>query len=725
MAALNSAKKQSGAKPTLARASALQHATPGRIAPSAAEYSARKRTRDADADLELVKDGLGPPLAQRRTVVTPGSLAAAASPAARPLAQTVQATPPVHKIFSPFQNSAPGAGRDSWRLGSGRGSSPIGYRRPAPGPSGLVNLGNTCYLNAVLQSLFSLPTFPGAVRAAAAATRAAPGGVLSALAAALAERAASAASGRSSFSPDAVKAAVAARAGAFHGALQHDAHEFFCGLLEAAQNEVLAAEAAAAGRPRLRASESVDPVTRVFGFAVEHRFSCAVCGHASAVVEECTHLSLDLPGVGATETAPGLDALLEGYFAEESVDKACEGCGAGSVAHAALRRVRRLPRILALHVKRFQVTLGPRGTVVCSKVRTPVQLNQALRKGPFCLDAAAPPLPPLQPAAGGAREKENRGDNAARAAMAAAAAADAASPTARHAVAGVRSGAFYNGGYGDMPPPPPPPPDYAGKTFGRRKEKAKGAAASDYWDLPAQKRPVTAAFGDIVGAAGSPVGRRWHAGDAEEDAELARALAESAAEVKAKGGQLEQEEEDLATAIKRSLEEARAEEAAAAAGQGGSLPADGLEGWMTGAGQSGTAGWETTPVAERKATAASAPVAPPPEIVEDDADVGGCSQASGKSEPVLLNISGLPLVLAGAEPVPDAPSPSRVRSYRLTAIVSHHGARAESGHFTADTKDSASGAWHRFNDAHVTEITGAAAVGGAQNDCYMLFYSAT
>lgn len=47
-----------------------------------------------------------------------------------------------------------------------------------------------------------------------------------------------------------------------------DAHEFFCGLLDVLQQEVVGAEAARLGRPLVRISETDDPAARSFSFAV-------------------------------------------------------------------------------------------------------------------------------------------------------------------------------------------------------------------------------------------------------------------------------------------------------------------------------------------------------------------------------------------------------------------------------------------------------------------------
>lgn len=53
--------------------------------------------------------------------------------------------------------------------------------------------------------------------------------------------------------------------------------------------------------------------------------------------------------------------LLRRYFEEEVVEKSCEGCGGANLPHELRHRIRRLPRVLALHMKRFQVqtALGP------------------------------------------------------------------------------------------------------------------------------------------------------------------------------------------------------------------------------------------------------------------------------------------------------------------------------------------------------------------------------
>lgn len=47
------------------------------------------------------------------------------------------------------------------------------------------------------------------------------------------------------------------------------------------------------------------------------------------------------------------------------------------------------------------------------------------------------------------------------------------------------------------------------------------------------------------------------------------------------------------------------------------------------------------------------------------------------------------------------------------------GATANSGHYTATARNSKDGRWFRYNDAHVGETTGDAAVTGG---AYLLFY---
>lgn len=56
---------------------------------------------------------------------------------------------------------------------------------------------------------------------------------------------------------------------------------------------------------------------------------------------------------------------------------------------------------------------------------------------------------------------------------------------------------------------------------------------------------------------------------------------------------------------------------------------------------------------------------------------------------------------------------------QLFGVSEHMGPTANSGHYTATARNSKDGRWYRYNDAHVGETTGDAAVTGG---AYVLFY---
>lgn len=696
-----------------------------KLQPAEENYShQKKRERPGEFDDYFPDSGVAPPPAQRpRTVVTPASIAAAVKRIAQTPVPPPRTTPqvgPMNRYMTNnnvFQRStAP------WR--------PYGAQARGPAPAGLINLGNTCYLNAVLQSLFSLPTFLGAVRAAAAScgNELPSDGVLRALTNCLAERDASAAAGRSAFSPEQIKLAVGLRLGAFRGSFQQDAHEFFCGLLEAAQGEVLAIESARLNRRQIHASETSDPATRVFGFAVDHEITCSGCGKVSNVTEQCTHLSLDLPKNSHGAVVPlGLDAMLSSYFAEEAVDKGCEGCEADCISHTVRRRIKRLPQILALHVKRFQVSVLAGGRVTCAKVRDPISIQAALRLRKFCVEKPAPPLPQLQPPPGEAG-KENLQANTG-VGMEIKLAGPMPLPSEQRKPSpepAIRSTNFYssNAGAGLFNEPV--------RTFSR---KPKGAASSSYWDGPAPAQESKSLWTDkaagIIGASSSD--KAHHLGDAEEDAALAAALEASKREAERIAAAEEQEAleaEELATAIKRSLEEQQqheqqqgieiydfteSEELVLDQADKANAHVDIDLGEAVTPGKGQPCGNESLPGGEETA---AVPFSPLPEIVEDSVQLNegkeGGHEHKLAAEGVLTTVTP-PAVAAKGLPL---------AQYRLTAVISHHGPSAESGHFTADTRNASTGEWYRFNDAQVHRIAGDAATNEMrEKDCYMLFYT--
>ena len=276
---------------------------------------------------------------------------------------------------------------------------------------GMSNLGNTCYMNAVLQMLLALPGFCEGLLAAQrrlSAGGARVHGAVGALVEVLNERQASIAGAAPAVvRPSAIKRTIEAGAARFAGAQQQDAHEFLLMVLQRVQDEVfegyerprLQREARRFGRPpntEVELQSTACPVARSLSAFVEHSMTCQGCGAVTTRTELFNHLSVDLPAAKAAPGSPVLmEALLKGFFdGGHDVERTCDQCGQ-SCQSTVRSRLKRLPRALILHVKRFSVDSFGRPR----KRSDPIQLKPFIDlRDHVTLDVAPPPpaTPPAQ-----------------------------------------------------------------------------------------------------------------------------------------------------------------------------------------------------------------------------------------------------------------------------------------------------------------------------------------
>ncbi|MEW5311292.1 MAG: hypothetical protein WDW38_003020 [Sanguina aurantia] len=274
--------------------------------------------------------------------------------------------------------------------------------RPSSGP-GMVNHGNTCYLNSVLQVLFNLAPFVADLMSPRLSEVGVPrDGVVAAMQRCLSDLQRARRRGVRSISPSALKQTLGKRTARWRGFNQQDAHEFLVNLLELVQGEVLEAEAAthhpAGRRPirRLPLSTTACPASRAFTGCLLRTYTCTQCRHCSEVREQSTHLSLQLPPTPDALLAggkPTLQSLLAAHFKEEDFEKSCEGCGAAKAVHSVAFQVRRLPRVLVVHLKRFDVARTDAGRLKYTKLHVALNIGATVTMEPFCqLEAMAHPL---------------------------------------------------------------------------------------------------------------------------------------------------------------------------------------------------------------------------------------------------------------------------------------------------------------------------------------------
>uniref|UniRef100_A0A671R7Q7 Ubiquitin carboxyl-terminal hydrolase n=1 Tax=Sinocyclocheilus anshuiensis TaxID=1608454 RepID=A0A671R7Q7_9TELE len=297
---------------------------------------------------------------------------------------------------TPFKKVRPTLDYGGWNK-----PRPSALAQPQPPLQGFSNLGNTCYMNAILQSLFSLPSFSNDLLKQGIPWKRVPvNALLRRFAHLLAKK---------DISPPEVKKdllrrvknAISSTAERFSGYMQNDAHEFLSQCLDQLKEDVEKINKSWKNEPpaweepqSARLAEEVDtsriytcPVTVNMEFEVQHTITCKSCGEVVTKREQFNDLSIDLPRRKKTLSLRSIQDSLDLFFRMEEIEYSCEKCSgkAATVSH----KFSRLPRVLILHLKRYsynsQLSLN-------SKLGQQVLIPKYLTLLSHCTDATRPPL---------------------------------------------------------------------------------------------------------------------------------------------------------------------------------------------------------------------------------------------------------------------------------------------------------------------------------------------
>ncbi|KAI1237268.1 hypothetical protein IHE44_0014529 [Lamprotornis superbus] len=235
---------------------------------------------------------------------------------------------------------------------------------------GFSNLGNTCYMNAILQSLFSIQSFANDLLKQGIPWKKIPLN-------ALIRRFAHLLAKKDVCSPEVkkellkkVKSAISATAERFSGYMQNDAHEFLSQCLDQLKEDMEKLNKTWKSEPVPnednspgRASDDLSatkvytcPVISNLEFEVQHSIICKMCGETVTKREQFNDLSIDLPRRKKFLPSRSIQDSLDLFFRAEEIEYSCEKCNGKSAV--VTHKFNRLPRVLILHLKRYSFNVA-------------------------------------------------------------------------------------------------------------------------------------------------------------------------------------------------------------------------------------------------------------------------------------------------------------------------------------------------------------------------------
>ncbi|XP_015232516.1 PREDICTED: ubiquitin carboxyl-terminal hydrolase 37 isoform X2 [Cyprinodon variegatus] len=307
---------------------------------------------------------------------------------------------------TPFKKVRPSLDYGGWNK-----QRPSSLAQQQPPLQGFSNLGNTCYMNAILQSLFSLPSFSNDMLKQGIPWKKVPINALLRRFAHLMVKKDVACPETKKDLLRKVKNAISSTAERFSGNMQNDAHEFLSQCLDQLKDDVEkmnkaltndtsapsssavsdnAAEATAKAEPGDEADTSriyTCPVAVNMEFEVQHTITCKCCGEVVNKREQFNDLSIDLPRRKKTLPLRSIQDSLDLFFRMEEIEYSCEKCSGKSAT--VTHKFSKLPRVLILHLKRYsfnaQLSLN-------SKLGQQVLIPRYLTMLSHCTDSTRPPV---------------------------------------------------------------------------------------------------------------------------------------------------------------------------------------------------------------------------------------------------------------------------------------------------------------------------------------------
>ncbi|XP_006772785.1 PREDICTED: ubiquitin carboxyl-terminal hydrolase 26 [Myotis davidii] len=265
---------------------------------------------------------------------------------------------------------------------------------------GLPNLGNTCYMNAVLQSLFSIPSFAYDLLYQGFPWSEIPLDALSlCLSHLLILKDIYSIKTKERLLGN-IKNAISTVVEMFSDNAQNDAHEFLGHCLDQMKGNMeklniiwmTKTESEEEDSPQQFFADNavtkrlVCPVTTNFEVELLHSITCKACGQVVLKTEVNNYLSINLPQ-GTKRHPLSIQSTFDHFFGAEELEYRCGKCN--HKTSVSMHKFSRLPRVLIVHLKRYSFNKF----WSLRKNDQEVIISKYLKVSSHCTESTKPPFP--------------------------------------------------------------------------------------------------------------------------------------------------------------------------------------------------------------------------------------------------------------------------------------------------------------------------------------------